>query len=280
MATDTSASPVICPNCSASTTGRFCANCGAPVQGALCSGCGAPLTAGAKFCHRCGTPAGTAPAHGAQNTGFAAALPWAVAGIALVALISLVAAQHFNGRSIAAAPQSQASSLAAPGPGGSAGVGAPIPAPDISNLSPRERADRLYDLVMTLDSQGKTDSVQFFAQMAVAAYQMLPTQDADSHYDLGRIAEVAGVPALALAQADTILQSDSTHLLGLILAAQSERALGHASQAKQYQTRFLAALPGEERKNLIEYQRHRNDIEAAAADARKTAASQKTGGRE
>jgi len=35
-------------------------------------------------------------------------------------------------------------------------------APDISSLSPQERADRLYNRVMLLATQGKADSVQFF----------------------------------------------------------------------------------------------------------------------
>ncbi|HEX6965542.1 MAG TPA: zinc ribbon domain-containing protein [Gemmatimonadaceae bacterium] len=267
-----SATPTIaCPNCKAAASGRFCASCGAPLEGALCSGCGSSLTPGAKFCHRCGTAVGAAPTtSAAQHTGFASALPWAVAGIALVALIALVAGQRFNARP---APSAASASAGADAPNALAGT-APgamgLRAPDISAMSPRERADRLYDRIMTLDAQGKTDSVQFFAQMAVAAYQMLPEQDADSHYDLGRIAEVAGVPSVASAQADTILQKDPTHLLGLILAAQSARAQGNAAQARTYETKFLAALPAEQKKNLPEYQRHRNDIEAAAAEARKT----------
>ncbi|HMI56212.1 MAG TPA: hypothetical protein VK494_08500, partial [Gemmatimonadaceae bacterium] len=40
-------------------------------------------------------------------------------------------------------------------------------APDISGLTPQERADRLYNRVMLLASQGKIDSVAFFAPMAL-----------------------------------------------------------------------------------------------------------------
>jgi len=203
-----------------------------------------------------------------RASGFATALPWAVAGIALVAFIALIAGQRFNGRPAAAASDASDGAGAPNALAGTAPGAMGLRAPDISAMSPRERADRLYDRIMLLDSQGKTDSVQFFSQMAVAAYQMLPEQDADSHYDLGRIAEVAGVPAVAQAQADTILQGDPTHLLGLILAAQSARAQGNEQQARGFETRFLAALPAEERKNLPEYQRHRNDIESAAAEAR------------
>jgi hypothetical protein len=268
MSSSATPSTVTCPKCAASASGRFCASCGAPLDGALCSGCGSTLTPGAKFCHRCGTPAGGSAARTEPAGGLAAALPWAVAGIALVALIALVAGQHFNARTVASgapagAPAPSALDGTAPGALG-------LRAPDISSLSPRERADRLYDRIMLLDSEGKSDSVQFFAQMGVAAYQMLPQQDADSRYDQGRIALVAGAPAVAQALADTILQHDPTHLLGLLLAAQSARALGNESQARTFDSKLLAALPAEQEKNLIEYQRHRTDIETAAATARKT----------
>src|SRR5437763_14965808 len=89
-----------CPSCQSPASGKYCSNCGAPLAGARCAACDTALTPGAKFCHRCGTPAGmTADARlatrGAQR-GFGSVLPWAVAAIALVALIALVASQHFT----------------------------------------------------------------------------------------------------------------------------------------------------------------------------------------
>jgi len=92
-------------------------------------------------------------------------------------------------------------------------------APDISSLSPQERADRLFNKVMMLYSQGKTDSVQFFAPMALQSYVMMGKLNNDQRYDMGRIGEVAGAIPLAKAQADSILAKSPTHLLGLILAA-------------------------------------------------------------
>src|SRR4029077_16741181 len=82
------------------------------------------------------------------------------------------------------------------------------PAPDISSLSPQERADRLYNRVMLLATQGKIDSVQFFAPMALTAYQMLSPLNADQRYDMGRIGEVVGALPLAKAQADSILREN------------------------------------------------------------------------
>src|SRR5262249_61355078 len=155
-----------CPNCRAPAEGKFCSNCGAALIGARCVACDAPLTPGASFCHRCGTKAG-APGEGRKGSpdgqGISNALPWSVAAIALVALIALLAGQRFRGATSNAADQSSAPGTATP-----AGV-----APDISRMTPEQRAERLYDRVMALSERGRTDSVQLFAPMAIAAYEMI-----------------------------------------------------------------------------------------------------------
>ena len=143
-------------------------------------------------------------------------------------------------------------------------------APDISSLSPEERADRLFNRVMLLSSQGKEDSVLFFAPMAITAYQMISPLTADQRYDLGRIAEVAGALPLAKAQADTILRTNPTHLLGLILAARIDSIAGDTKSQRDFQTRMLNAENAEKAKNLPEYDRHENDITSAVAEARRS----------
>ena len=264
-----------CPNCGTAASGHFCANCGAPLQGALCAACRTPLTAAAKFCHRCGTAVGAVPAgQGAgaggsagSSGGFPAALPWTVAGIALLALIALVAGQRFNARPVQSA-EAAPEGVGAVADGGDAAP-AQTRAPDISSLSPRERADRLYDRIMRLDSEGKKDSAAFFSQMGIAAYQMLPQQDLDSRYDMGRIAEVAGALPFAKAQADSILAADPNHLLGLLLAISTARDAGDQATAKAMQRRLVAAEPAELAKKLPEYERHQAEITAAVQEAKK-----------
>lgn len=150
-----------------------------------------------------------------------------------------------------------------------AGPGGVVRAPDISAMSPRDRADRLYDRVMRLAQEGKTDSVEFFSPMVMSAYAMIAPLDADGHYDLGRIGDVTGVNALARAEADTILRSSPTHLLGLALAARAATAANRSAAARAYYRRLLDAAPSELAKQLPEYSRHRNDIETALAEARK-----------
>jgi hypothetical protein len=230
----------------------------------VCRACRAAITPGAKFCHRCGTPAGAAKLDSTPQ-GLSAALPWAVAGIALLALIALVAGQRFGANRASASPAD--ASVSAPGLVAEGGA-TPARAPDISNMSPRDRADRLFNRIMLYHEQGKADSVQFFAPMALAAYQMAAPLDADQHYHLGRIGEIAGAPDLAKAEADSILRSRPSHLLGLILAANAARLAGDETAARDYERRLLAAESAERSGSLPEYTQHRNDITRALAAAK------------
>src|SRR2546428_4424 len=133
-----------------------------------CHACGAPLAATARFCHKCGAQVG-----GAQSSGWRAGLPWSVAGAALGALLTVVALR------LGAGSREQ-------GAGDAAEATAPrsqLPAPDISQMSPEERATRLYNRVMLLHTQGKADSAEFFLPMALQAYAMLPARALDLKRD-------------------------------------------------------------------------------------------------
>ncbi|MEO8577783.1 MAG: hypothetical protein ABI556_13825 [Gemmatimonadales bacterium] len=157
------------------------------------------------------------------------------------------------------------------------GAGSPpegaVRGPDISQLSPQERADRLFNRVMLLASQGKPDSVLFFAPMAISAYQMLSPMNADQRYDLGRIAEVAGALPLARAQADTILVENPKHLLGLILASRIAALDKRAADQKAFDARLVSAYQAESARKLPEYDRHGDDIQNALTEARRSPAA-------
>jgi len=249
---------MVCPACGTPGTGKFCSNCAAPLAGATCASCAAPLTPGAKFCHRCGSPAGAnAPSESRTSS---SALPWSVAGIALLALIALVASQRFSGSGADAGATAEGG---APPAGERTGQ-----APDISNLSPAEAAVRLYNRVMGQHERGRADSVQLFAPMAITAYQQLGPLDLDQRYDMGRIAAISGDEALARAEADTILAKHPNHLLGLILAANAAHLRKDSAGERAYRDKFIAAVPAERAKQLPEYITHENDI-AIALEAKR-----------
>jgi hypothetical protein len=264
-------SSTTCPACGAAAAGHYCANCGAPLAGAKCASCSAELSPGAKFCHRCGAGVGAGgPAVGQSRTN---TLPWIVAALAFLALFAMAAGRGFNTSRGSAIDGSQ---NALPQAGlddrglSTDQQAAGIRAPDISSLSPQERADRLYNRVMLLASQGKVDSVQFFAPMALQAYLLLSPLNADQRYDMGRIGEVAGAIPLAKAQADSILRENPNHLLGLILEARLATLAGDSTQLHSYERRLIAAEKSELAKKREEYLRHQDDITNALQQARKS----------
>src|ERR1041385_8574816 len=103
-----------------------------------CHACGASLAATARFCHKCGAQVG-----GAQSSGWRAGLPWSVAGAALGALLTVVALRLGAG----SREQGAVASDASPAPG------SPLPAPDISQMSPEERATRSEEHTSELQSR-------------------------------------------------------------------------------------------------------------------------------
>ena len=180
-------------------------------------------------------------------------LQWGLPVIAIVAVIALSVAQ-FSRRD-------------AGGAASEAPLGA-MSAPDISNMTPEERADRLFNRVMRLSSEGKTDSAAFFGPMALGALEALPL-DAHRRYDIGVVSLVMGESAAAAAQSDTILRQRPTHLLGLALAARAADARGNAPGAKEFRRRLLAAESRERAAGLAEYTDHDADIRTAVDLARK-----------
>jgi hypothetical protein len=175
-------------------------------------------------------------------------------------LVVVLAAQR-------ASPDAPATSMAGGAPfAGGGGAGAP--APDISSMSPRERASRLFDRIMRLATEGKQDSVALFASMAIPAFEAIGPLDTDARYDLGRIAEVSGNLDLAAAQADTILRGTQDHLLGIILSARVAEARGNTTRRNELERRLLSVQAAELAKNLNEYVMHKGDIDAALEAAR------------
>jgi hypothetical protein len=184
-------------------------------------------------------------------------LPWVVAAIALLAFIALIAGQKFGAnRPVPEAPAAVAE----------------IPqarAPDISNMTPAERAIRLHDRIMQWKSIGRQDSVMLFAPMGIAAFEMLGSLDPDARYDVGMIGWASENGAVARAQADTILQQNPRHLLGLILGARAAKLQNRGADERGFYQRLVAAEPAERGVARDEYITHKSDIDAALEEARR-----------
>jgi hypothetical protein len=135
--------------------------------------------------------------------------------------------------------------------------------PDISQMSPQERADRLFNRVMQYVAEGKSDSVAFFSPMAITSFEALAPLSAHHRYDLGLLGVVSGDGTMARAQADTILRAAPTHLLGLILAMRAAGLQRDAEARADYAARLRAAFVAERAKRLPEYIDHEADLDAA-----------------
>src|SRR3989475_790172 len=210
-----------------------------------CHACGAPLAGTARFCHKCGAQVG-----GPHTAGWRAGLPWGVAGAALGALLTVVALRL----------------------GGSSGDGSReardenppasrLPPPDISQMSPEERATRLYNRVMMLHTQGKADSAAFFLPMALQAYTVLPALDVDGRYHIGVLDLTGGNATAALAQADTIRRTVPTHLFGFMLRARALDLRRDAAGARRAYGDFLKNEAAERARQRPEYSEHAQNLD-------------------
>lgn len=257
-----------CPSCAAEASGRFCPQCGVAID-ATCRECQHPLPAGARFCNECGASVVAPPA--AAASGRSARLPWAVAGLAVAALAAVAIIPRLS-----ADDEAPAAALAQPGAAAAvpaAGSGEMDPsAVDLASMSPRERADRLFNRVMQEVANGAADQAKFFAPMAIQAYGMVPERNADLHYHLGELYRVQGDLDAARAQADTILAGDPGHLLGLFAAAQTEAGRGNTDESAALYQRFLDGYAEQFARSLPEYQEHIQGLPAMRAEAQKAVA--------
>lgn len=259
-----------CPHCGvgAPTGANFCPACGGGLRGPDCAQCGAPAGGADRFCTQCGAelpgtgvptvradvspsaaPAASearpAPAAAAPPSGWTGAAPWAFAGVAVAGLFALVLVLVLRD-------------------GGSQGNGNPPPsagqmplgptsAVDLSSMTPREAAERLFNRVMTAVESANSAEAERFLPMALAAYDRIGALSLDDRFHLSLLHAAAGDGAQALAVAEAGLAIRPTHLLCLAAAAQSALLLGDsATAATRYRT-FVDSYDDELRAGLTEY---------------------------
>jgi hypothetical protein len=212
-----------------------------------CHVCGTELADDAVYCHKCGRRVRAADAR--ENI-WSVAVPWAAAGAAVGALVTLLVLRG-------SAPATPAST--------------PLPlsggASDISQMSPEERATRLFNRVMRLDEEGKADSVTFFAPMALQSYEMLPARDADARYHMALLELAAGNPRGAAAQADSIARLAPDHLFGFVIRARIAHARGDAAGERRALQDFRSRERAERARARPEYQDHATQLDAISREA-------------
>jgi hypothetical protein len=189
----------------------------------------------------------------------AAYVPWGIAGVALLAGVVYYASTNGGGAGGSAVDWSAAAPPAAASSGGM---------PNITAMSPSERAARLYGRIMAYAAAGKTDSVNFFAPMALAAHEMLAPPSNAERFRYGRIAEITNQPAIAKAQADTLLAQSPGNLLGLLLGARAARMIKDVPTERTYDLLLLKVVDRELATKSADYEQHRADIDRAVSEAR------------
>lgn len=257
-----------CTQCGVAGQGRFCASCGASLKALACRDCGTRLRAGTRFCISCGTPVGAAVARGvpAQVGGPADAvgtggqrrpdLGWWVAG-GLLAVALVVVGIGLLRESESPSP---ASSFGAP----AAASGAP---PDLSTMTPREAADRLFNRVMSAAAREDTVEANSFLPMAINAYELASPLDDDGLFHLSLLQRAAADFDGSLASAQEGLQENPDHLLNLSSAAEASLQLGQDEEGRAYYQRLMDAWDRELAAGRVEYEEHRPLLPLIREDA-------------
>ena len=138
---------------------------------------------------------------------------------------------------------------------------APGQPPDLSAMTPRQAAIRLFNRIMMADEQGRHEEAQRFVPMALAAYGQLARLDAVAHYHMGRIHAVAGDFESIPAEIDAIRRLAPKHLLATVLEHLVAEAAGDSeAMARAYAT-FAADYEAEMAVGRPEYAHHRITID-------------------
>lgn len=187
-------------------------------------------------------------------------VPWVTAGAAVVVTL-LVVGTRFVGSGPAASP---AGGQAATSPGSAPPAGG---VPDITNMTLRERADRLFERIMIASEAGDTSQVGFFSPMALQSYEMLGELDADARYHLALIHVASGDGDAAGVQGDSIRVLDRDHLFATLIDATVAGLDGSDGARRDAYQRFLDTYDTEVAKARPEYLDHQSALDAFRREA-------------
>ncbi len=255
----------LCPECGKHASGNFCHHCGTTLGGQFCDQCGADIQG--SFCNQCGAvvkgrrgPKRSGGAGGGgrkepatTGVGTRDDLPWWIAGAAMFALVVVV------GWTIVS-PTGRQVPLGTGNP-------APPPTADLSQMTPRQTADQLFNRVMTSSEAGDTLVVRQFVPMALEAYESARPLDMDGLLHLAMLQRTGGMFDASLSTSLEILEAEPNHILGLKTAGEAAVALGREDEAAGFYQRILDNHDTEVGRPLPEYQIHSNLVSGARTAA-------------
>ena len=236
-----------CLACGAITPqGKFCSQCGRGFHARKCEGCGEELLGGELYCTGCGIKLGgrKAPTPVGLSSQPRRSIVWGFVGVGIVGIILLLAWPVY-GPDEAASPERAPSPLTT----GASSV-------DLSSMTPREAADRLFNRVMAAVEQDDSTEVVQFLPMAIRAYELAEPLDLDGSFHLAVLRMEGARTQEGLSAAEDILAADPNHLLGLGVAADALLALGDTARAQVYYSRWLEVYDDEIARELPEYLTH------------------------
>lgn len=229
-------------------------------QGPACPSCGAVVLPEASFCQACGVSLTERSGAGRWLSGKVVAVVAGIVGLsAAVVLGVVIVSEEDRAPSDSFTPPPPAFQQPATLPSGDP--------PDLSQLTPRQMADRLFNRVMIASERGNRSEALDFVPMAVQAYSNLPALDRDAHYHLSLIHNVAGDRAEVEQHLAALRDGAPNHLLALVLEHRLARKAGDQASAGRIRAAFDAAYDAEIAIGRPEYREHRNVIEGFRAAA-------------
>lgn len=253
-----------CSACGAAATGTFCSQCGVRLDSAGgCGGCGTPISPGAAYCGECGravAPRASKPA--------SARLPWILSAAVLIGFSVLLAQLVQRGSVQRTGDMTATGGLpVTPSAPGSAGMPS---LEELSAMTPRQAADRLFERAMSEHEGGSYERASFFLDMGLQAYAAVPPSDidADASFHMGLMQLLQGDSIAARGSATAILDDEAEHLLGLILLARIADFTGDREAAAGSRDRVRAIVEAAGGiPDRLEYQSHRALIERELDEA-------------
>lgn len=191
---------------------------------------------------------------------------WWIAGLVLTALMVVLLIPVLS-------PERGRTDSAPGAVSGTGNTGAPPalgPAPnvDLSTMTPREAADRLFNRVMEATERGDSTEARNFLPMAISAYERARPLDADGRFHLSALLRIAGRVEEALETATEGLEEEPDHLLLLAAAAEAAQDLGRDERAEEHYGHLLEVWDEERARDREEYELHQGLLPALREDAR------------